>query len=66
MDPDEEFWSTRTVAQRVGLSKSTPYRMIELDRFPKARRYRHSVKVYWLASEVRGWMEQQLVDDLIG
>ncbi len=54
---DEEFWRLPKVIAVTGLSRAELYRQVGEGRFPKQRRYPGTQKTYWLASEVRGWMD---------
>lgn len=66
-DPDLEFWSLKTVVERVGLSKSEIYRREADGRFPKRRGYRgDGAKKFWTSTEVRAWQLAQLDDSFAG
>jgi predicted DNA-binding transcriptional regulator AlpA len=67
MPDDIEFWSLKTVMQKVGRSRSQIYRMIADGEFPAQRKYRNSEhSVFWLSTDVRAWMAGQLSDVFIG
>ena len=44
---------------KVGLSRSSIYKLLATDSFPK-RRYLGGANVVWVESEVDAWIQQQL------
>lgn len=60
MSTDEEFWRLPKVIAATGLSRSEIYRQMADGVFPKVRHYPNSNKSFWLASEVRVWMQRVL------
>ena len=50
------------VIDRTGLSKSTLYRMMRSDTFPKSRRI-NGKTVVWLDSEIEDWIHKLSVSD---
>lgn len=61
MVTDEEFWRLPKVIEKVGMSRAQIYRRVADGTFPRSRSYRNSTRsVFWLASEVRDWQQQEV------
>jgi prophage regulatory protein len=56
----------REVEKLTGLGRSTIYREISLDRFPKPIKLNpNGTSVGWLASEIYAWIEARIADSRV-
>jgi prophage regulatory protein len=55
----DPIWRMADVCQQVGLSRSTIYRLIDLNDFPKSISL-GSKSIGFLSSEVEAWKEQRI------
>jgi len=58
---DESFLRARAVAERVGLSRTTVWRLVKAKKFPKPVSITGSgYAVGWVASEVDAWIKARI------
>ena len=55
---EERFVRFKELRLRVGLSRSTIWRLVQTDQFPRPRRIAKSA-TGWLASEVDSWIQER-------
>ena len=58
-----EWWRIDRVAAETGLGKSTIYRMVANNQFPKARVMKQPRATIWLQSEIEEWKANALEDE---
>ena len=57
----DRFLPIRDVLRHVGIGKTTVYKLMNADCFPKSFRIQGTTTVVWSYSEIKEWMDKQRI-----
>lgn len=64
LDGLDRFLSIKDVLHHVGIGKSTVYKLMNADYFPKSFRIQGTTTVVWSYAEIKEWMSKQRIREI--